>query len=136
MRRPYMRFRRLLGAALIVLAAANLLAISPTLGQQTPKKDDQFQTSAPFAILIDADSGTLLFDKNADQLMEPESMAKLMTDEVVFNELKQGKLKPDEEFVVSENAWRRGGAPSHTSTMYAPINSRTRVIDLLHGAII
>jgi D-alanyl-D-alanine carboxypeptidase (penicillin-binding protein 5/6) len=123
-------------AALVALLAACAVLIGPTAAQQTPKKDDQFQTSAHFAILIDADSGTLLFDKNADQLMEPESMTKLMTAEVVFNELKQGKLKPDEEFIVSENAWRRGGAPSHTSTMYAPINSRTRVIDLLQGAII
>ena len=103
---------------------------------QTPKKDDQFATSTPFAILIDSDSGTVLFEKNADRLMDPESMAKLMTVELVLSKLKQGEIKPDDEFTISENAWRRGGAPSHTSTMYAAINSRVKVSDLLQGAII
>jgi len=123
--------------------AAGLAAFAIAIGtvvagnaQQAPKKDDQFQTSAPYAILIDYESGSVLFEKSADQLMPPESMAKLMTSEVVFNEIKQGKLKPDDEFTVSENAWKRGGAPSHTSTMYAAINSRVKVIDLLQGAII
>ena len=59
-----------------------------------------------------------------------------MTAEVVFNEIKEGNLKLDEEFVVSENAWRRGGAPSGGSTMFAPIHSRIKVSDLLQGAII
>jgi D-alanyl-D-alanine carboxypeptidase (penicillin-binding protein 5/6) len=63
-------------------------------------------------------------------------MAKLMTTEVVFNELKQGRVKTDDEYLVSEDAWRRGGAPSHTSSMFAPIHSRVRVEDLLHGAIV
>ncbi len=95
-----------------------------------PKKDE-FQTAAPHAILIDAESGTVLFEKNADQLMAPSSLAKLMTAEVVFNEIKQGRLTLDTEFIVSEDAWRRGGAPSHTSSMFAPIHSRVRVQDLL-----
>src|ERR1700732_1097996 len=120
-----MFFRRFSTAALVAAAMVVLMALAtvgPSRGQQAPDKGDQFQTSAPFALLIDADSGTLLFEKNADQLMEPESMAKLMTAEVVFNELKQGKLQAEDEFTISENAWRRGGAPSHTSTMYAPIH--------------
>ena len=118
--------------------AALVLAIAvPHAGSaQTPKKDDQFATSTPFAILIDSESGTVLFEKNADRLMDPESMAKLMTVELVLSKLKQGEIKPEDEFTISENAWRRGGAPSHTSTMYAAINSRVKVIDLLQGAII
>src|SRR5258708_3852114 len=92
---------------------------------QAPKKDDStFQTSAPHAILIDADSGTVLFERNADQLMAPSSLAKLMTAEYVFSLIKKGELKFDDEFLISENAWRKGGAPSHGSTMYAAINSR------------
>src|SRR5437660_1272949 len=59
-----------------------------------------------------------------------------MTQEVVFNEIKQDRLKPTTEFRVSTNAWRRGGAPSHTSSMFIPINSKVAVDDLLHGAII
>jgi len=59
-----------------------------------------------------------------------------MTQEVVFNEIRQGRLKPTTEFIVSTNAWRRGGAPSHTSSMFIPIHSKVSVDDLLHGAII
>ena len=104
---------------------------------QAPKKDDStFQTSAPFAILIDADSGTVLFERNADQLMAPSSLAKLMTAEYVFNAIKNGELKLEDEFLISENAWRKGGAPSHGSTMYAAINSRVKTVDLIQGVII
>ncbi len=99
-------------------------------------KDDGFQTAAPTAILIEAESGTVLFEKNADQLVAPASLAKLMTAETVFNELKEGNVTLDEEFIVSEGAWRRGGAPSGGSTMFAPIHSRIKVSDLLQGAII
>ncbi len=118
-------------------AVAVGILIGAAAGAQTPKKDEGgFQTNAPYAILVDSDSGTVLFEKSADTLMDPESMAKLMTVEVVLNKIKRGELKPDDEFTISENAWRRGGAPSHTSTMYAAINSRVKVDDLLHGAII
>jgi D-alanyl-D-alanine carboxypeptidase (penicillin-binding protein 5/6) len=119
----------------IVLAAVTsaIGAPNPVSG---PKKDDGFQTSAPHAILIEADSGSILFERNADDLIFPASLAKLMTAEVVFNEIRQGNIKLDDEFRVSENAWKRGGAPSHTSSMFAAINSRVKVEDLLHGAII
>ena len=100
------------------------------------KKDDAFQTPVPNAILIDAASGSVLFEKNADALVPPASLSKLMTTEVVLNEIKQGRLKPSDEFIVSENAWRKGGAPSHTSSMFAPIHSRASVADLLHGVVI
>ena len=63
-------------------------------------------------------------------------MMKLMTAEVVFNALKEGKIKLTDEFRISENAWRKGGAPSGGSTMFAAINSKVPVDDLLHGAII
>jgi D-alanyl-D-alanine carboxypeptidase (penicillin-binding protein 5/6) len=61
---------------------------------------------------------------------------KLMTAEVVFHEITEGKVKLTDEYRISENAWRRGGAPSGTSTMFAAINSKVSVDDLLHGAII
>jgi D-alanyl-D-alanine carboxypeptidase (penicillin-binding protein 5/6) len=78
----------------------------------------------------------VLFEKAADDLIPPASLSKLMTQEVVFNEIKQGRLTPTTEFIVSTNAWRRGGAPSHTSSMFIPIHSKVSVDDLLHGAII
>jgi len=100
------------------------------------KKDENFQTSAPFAILIDADSGTVLFEKNADQPTYPSSMAKLMTAEVVFRAIKEGRLNPEDEVTISENAWRKGGAPSGGSSMFAALNSRVKVQDLIRGVVI
>ncbi len=95
-----------------------------------------FQTSAEQAILIDADSGTVLFEKNADELMVPASMAKVMTVEVIAEEIRRGRIDDDTEFVISEHAWRTGGAPSGGSTMFAEIGSRIKLQDLLRGIIV
>jgi D-alanyl-D-alanine carboxypeptidase (penicillin-binding protein 5/6) len=104
---------------------------------QGAKKDDNaFDGDAPTAILMEATSGSILFEKNADELRAPSSMMKLMTVEVIFNALKEGRIKLTDEFRISENAWRKGGAPSGGSTMFAAINSKVPVDDLLHGAII
>jgi len=104
---------------------------------QGAKKDDGgFDGDAPTAILIEATSGSVLFEKNADELRAPSSMMKLMTAEVVFNAIKNGDVKLNDEYRISENAWRKGGAPSGGSTMFAAINSKVPVSDLLHGAII
>ena len=103
---------------------------------QGAKKDDGFSTEAPTAILIEGSSGSVLFEKNADELRAPSSMMKLMTVEVVLHAIKQGDVKLTDEYHISENAWRRGGAPSGTSTMFAALNSKVSVDDLLHGAII
>ena len=104
--------------------------------QGAPKEEGGFDGDAPTAILIEASSGSVLFEKNADELRAPSSMMKLMTAEVVFHAIKQGDIKLTDEYRISENAWRRGGAPSGTSTMFAAINSKVSVDDLLHGAII
>jgi D-alanyl-D-alanine carboxypeptidase (penicillin-binding protein 5/6) len=105
---------------------------------QGAKKPDElgFDGDAPTAILIEAKSGSVLFEKNADELRAPSSMMKLMTAEVVFNAIKEGKVKLTDEYRISENAWRRGGAPAGGSTMFAILNSKVSVDDLLHGAII
>ena len=121
-------------AGLAALAAALVIAL-PRAGQ-AQKPGEGFQTAAPHAILIEADSGSVLFEKAADQPTFPASLSKLMTVEVVFHEIKEGRLDPNTEFVVSENAWRRGGAPSGGSAMFAALNSRVKVTDLLYGVIV
>lgn len=95
-----------------------------------------FDGDAPTAILIEASSGSVLFEKNADELRAPSSMMKLMTAEVVFNAITKGEVKLTDEYRVSENAWRNGGAPAGGSTMFAEIHSKIPVEDLLRGAII
>jgi len=144
-----MRFRALLSACLAA-ALLSAFAAEATAARRereapahaakkpaapAPKKDDG-PISAPHAILIDAASGSVLFERNADQLVQPASLAKLMTVEYVFHLIEEGKLKLTDEFRVSENAWRKGGAPSHTSTMFAALNSMVSVDNLLHGVII
>src|SRR5262245_30959596 len=118
--------------ALVGLPAAATAANNSITGQ----KKEEFQTAAPYAILVDADTGSVLFEKAADQQTPPSSLAKLMTTEVVFNELKEGRLKLEDEFIISEDAWRRGGAPSHTSSLVSPLQSRVRAQDLLMGWIV
>jgi serine-type D-Ala-D-Ala carboxypeptidase (penicillin-binding protein 5/6) len=104
--------------------------------QGAKKEEGGFDGDAPTAILIEATSGSVLFEKNADEMRAPSSMMKLMTAEVVLDAIKKGDVKLTDEYRISENAWRRGGAPSGTSTMFAAINSKVSVDDLLHGAII
>lgn len=95
-----------------------------------------FDTKAKFAVLMDYESGTILFNKDADSAMEPASMAKLMTVAVVFDELQRKRLNMTDEFFISEHAWRDGGASSGGSTMFAELNSKISVADLLRSVII
>jgi D-alanyl-D-alanine carboxypeptidase (penicillin-binding protein 5/6) len=116
------------GTIAAVAAPANLGLVGGKTGD--------FDTTAPYVILMDAATGTVLLEKYADTPTPPSSMAKLMTAEIIFNELKQGNITLDTEYLVSENAWRKGGAPSHTSSMFLPIHSRARVEDLIQGAVV
>jgi D-alanyl-D-alanine carboxypeptidase (penicillin-binding protein 5/6) len=114
---------------LVYAFAAILLALGPVLAQD-------FDTKAKFAVLMDYESGTLLFHKAADEPLEPASMAKLMTVAVVFDEVQRGRLSMNDEFFISEHAWRDGGAQSGGSTMFAELNSKVKVSDLLRSVII
>ncbi len=94
------------------------------------------QTSVPHAILIDASTHSVLFEKNADDLVVPASTVKIMTAEMVFEAIKAGKLKLNDELKVSKTAWRQGGAPAHGTTMFAAVNSYVPVEDLIRGLAI
>jgi len=129
--------RRLIAAVLVLAVGCGSVVYAANNSIQGAKKEEGgFDGDAPTAILIEATSGSVLFEKNADELRAPSSMMKLMTAEVVFHALTQGDIKLTDEYRISENAWRRGGAPSGGSTMFAAINSKVSVDDLLHGAII
>jgi serine-type D-Ala-D-Ala carboxypeptidase (penicillin-binding protein 5/6) len=128
--------RRALCFGLLASALIGALAGATAFAAPAPKPGEPFQTAAPNAILMEADGGSVLFEKNADTLIPPASLSKMMTAEFVFNEIKQGTRKPSDEFIVSTNAWRTGGAPSHTSSMFIPIHSRVSIDDLLRGLII
>jgi len=114
----------------LVLLAAGLAAAS------APARAESFTTSAEFALVEDYDTGAVLYEKNADEPMPPASTAKLLTAEIVFRELKEGRLRLDDIFNVSEKAWREGGAHAHGAAMFLAVNSRVRVEDLLRGLLI
>lgn len=113
------------------LAALLLAAATGAAPAQTG-----YQALVGQAILVDDATGAILYEKDADKPTAPASLAKLMTAEVVFHEIAEGRLKLDDTFQISENAWRNGGASAGGSTMFAVVKSRVRVDDLLHGLLI
>ena len=124
-----MFMKRALVGVLLAVGFAQL----PALAASAPKG---FETKARHAILMDYDADLVLFEKDADTLMPPASMSKLMTLAVAFRELKAGRLKLEDQFKVSEHAWRTGGAPSRTSAMFAPLKEMVSVEDLIRGITI
>ena len=88
-------------------------------------------TTAREALLVDYDTGAVLFEKNADTLMPPASMSKIMTAYLAFDRIKRGRLSLDDEIPISEKAWRKGG-----SKMFVEVNSRVKVEDILRGIIV
>lgn len=95
-----------------------------------------YESKATSALLVDVDSGTILFSKEEDAAFQPAAMAKMMTMAVVFDALRAGKIHLQDSFPVSEFAWRTGGAPSGSATMFAKLKSSISVADLLRGAIV
>ncbi len=122
------RWTRGVGGGILLFA----LIVTQALAQSS----GEFVTKAKNAILIEAETGSVLFQKAADDLVPPASMSKLMTLAVLFRALKDGKVKLADEFTTSEYAWRTGGAPSGTSAMFIPINNKTPISDLMRGIII
>ncbi len=95
-----------------------------------------YTTKAKYALLMDSDTGYVMFDKNADEPMHPASMTKLMTAYMVDEAVQNGKFKLNDEFEVSENAWRKGGAATGGSTMFLKPHQKVRLDDLLKGIIV
>lgn len=91
------------------------------------------ETTAPRVLLVEADSGTTLYAKAADEAFAPANFTKLVTAAVVFDAIARGEIAEGDAFLVSEHAWRTGGAPARVTTMFAKVNSRVPVGDLLRG---
>jgi D-alanyl-D-alanine carboxypeptidase (penicillin-binding protein 5/6) len=121
---------------IIVGLMAAVFTGAVSLGTCNAWAQQAFQSPVPNAILIDYDTRSVLFEKNADEPVSPASLAKVMTAEIVFHELREGRLTLDRTFTISENAWRRGGAPAGGSSMFAVVHSQVRLEDLLRGLII
>lgn len=122
---------------LSILIALTLAAAVAQAQPATPDPSTELQTNAQFALLMDHETGAVLFSKNGDQSMAPASMAKLMTVAILFEKLKHGELKLEDTFTVSERAWRLSVAgKNESSKMFVSIGSQIKVEDLLRGIII
>lgn len=115
------RIRRVL-----LLAALSSLALV-----LSPPAARAFETPAKAAILIEAATGEVLYEKNADEPLPPASMSKLMTVLMAFERLRDGRLTLEHTLPISERAWRKGG-----SKMFVEVGKRVTVEDLLRGIIV
>ncbi|MBT6407045.1 MAG: D-alanyl-D-alanine carboxypeptidase, partial [Rhodospirillaceae bacterium] len=120
-----MRALRLAGACLVFVA---VFVAAGRVGA--------IESMAREAFLMDLATESVLMEKNADTPMAPASMSKLMTVYMILERLQDGQLSLDDTFSVSENAWRKGGAKSGSSTMFLNPGSRVRIEDLLRGIIV
>ena len=113
-----------------------MLFLCGALSHAQDSNTSAFSTPAKHLIIMDFDSGEILYEKNARVPMAPASMTKIMTASVVFDKIKNGDLSLDDKFIVSEDAWRRGGVKSGSSTMFLKPKSQVTVRDLLQGVIV
>ena len=112
-------------------ASSLMTAVIVIFGLAYSSSSIAYDTSAKQAFLIDFDTNQVLFEKNADVLMPPASMSKIMTAYLAFEEIKSGRLKLEDKILISENAWRKGG-----SKMFVKVNDEVAVSDILRGIIV
>ncbi|MBF8221291.1 D-alanyl-D-alanine carboxypeptidase family protein [Halomonas sp. 328] len=122
--------RRLLGTLLLCVAT---LSLSAQAQQPTPQTmiPAPPQLAASSWILMDANSGEVLVEHNADERLPPASLTKLMTAYLVERELDQGNIAMEDPVTISERAWRTGG-----SKMFVEVGTQVSIHDLLYGIII
>ncbi|WP_346799266.1 D-alanyl-D-alanine carboxypeptidase family protein [Halomonas sp. Bachu 37] len=112
-----------------------LLTLSTAWAQVIPQPQTMIpnppQLAASAWILMDADSGRVLVEHNADERLPPASLTKLMTAYLIERELDRGTINLDDMINISEHAWRTGG-----SKMFIEVGTQVQLDDLLHGIII
>jgi D-alanyl-D-alanine carboxypeptidase (penicillin-binding protein 5/6) len=113
--------RRLFGALLAFVFGVGFASAQATIA-----------TTANHALLMDAESGEVLWQKDAFTPMPPASMSKLMTIELLFQRLKDGRMKLTDTLPVSERAWRERSG----SEMFVAVGDHIAVQDLIRGIVI
>ncbi|SDO12187.1 D-alanyl-D-alanine carboxypeptidase (penicillin-binding protein 5/6) [Aureimonas jatrophae] len=124
------------GRRCIALMFAGVLVVSPAVTLAQDDKPFAIETPATTALVLDVETGTVLFEKSASERFEPASLAKIMTVETVLSALDKGEVTAQTAFPVSDHAWRSGGAPSRTATMFAAVRSTVPVDALLRGVMV
>ena len=117
----------------VIFLVSFLISLSVNSKQIIPAEPS---INAKSWILVDASTGTVILENNADLRLPPASLAKMMTTYITSNEIKAGRMKPEDLVTISDNAWRKGGAKTGGSTMFLDPRSKVPVIDLMRGVII
>ena len=117
----------------VIFSVSVLISLSVNSKQIIPAEP---AINAKSWILVDASTGTVILENNADLRLPPASLAKMMTTYITSNEIKAGRMKPEDLVTISDNAWRKGGAKTGGSTMFLDPRSKVPVIDLMKGVII
>lgn len=126
-----------LPVSLLATSLAAILALMPLAAKAAETAPVAgFETKAAQAYLIEARTGTVLLAKAENQPVSPASLAKIMVAETVLAALDKREISLDTSYPVTEHAWRTGGAPSGTATMFAALKSTIRVEDLLKGVMV
>ncbi|MGE0765425.1 MAG: D-alanyl-D-alanine carboxypeptidase family protein [Hyphomicrobiaceae bacterium] len=126
----------LVSATLAIGAALGPAAAESRSAAQIARQGGLPTTIAQQAVIMDAASGAILFQHNADELTAPDGLSKLMTLAVAFKAIKSGKIKLTDEIKMSVNAWRHGGAPSGWTAMFVPVNTSEPMETLLQGIVV
>ena len=139
-----------------VAALAALLVVGLAAAQDTPQPAPQPAAAAPAAaalsdalptppppsvagnawLLMDYASGQVLAGENIDERVEPASITKVLTSYVIAAEMKAGKVKPDDQVMMSENAWRKGGAGTDGSYSGFPVNQTAPLLEMEKGMVV
>ena len=114
-----------------IISAVAAMGVAAAL----PAYAQMIDTPAEYAVIMDHETGQILYSKRGEEAMTPASMTKMMTAFVVFELIDRGEISLTDKFTVSEDAWRRGGFPSGTSTMGLKPKDTPTVEELLHGVI-
>jgi serine-type D-Ala-D-Ala carboxypeptidase (penicillin-binding protein 5/6) len=117
-------------ASLVATSSLALLATTSLASAAVPTID----TAAQTAIVVDFDTGAVLYDKDSSKRIEPASLSKMMTAYVVYSYLKAGRLKLDDTLPVSEKAWAKH--KTNESNMFVPLGAQVKVEDLVRGMMI
>jgi len=126
MLKQWMLFSLVFGLYLLNISVAQAQKLIPA----------QPELAAKAWVLVDAQTGRVLAEKNADEQLPPASLAKMMTTYIVSNEIEAGRMEEQSLVRISDNAWELGGAKTDGSTMFLSPRSEVSVLDLMHGVII
>ncbi|MDX2201201.1 MAG: D-alanyl-D-alanine carboxypeptidase family protein [Hyphomicrobiaceae bacterium] len=131
-----MRARSIARQAMGMLTLLCVLASALGLSTLRALAQGEIATKAHQAVLMDAESGGILFQRNGNDMMYPASMSKLMLLAVVFKAMRKGEVKEDQLFLMTESATRRGGAAAGASAMQVPPGTRLPLDELIKGIVV